>query len=172
MYLGTFFIHIYLYYSNMPEFIPRTPAPANNVRFFNWPGAGEQISETLEMTHAAVIPPGVSTIHVGGQVGLTPQGTVPADLEEEIKEAFEHIELSLRAAGLTGTKQEVWAYVYKVSWIILTSGNLCCHDVIADLSLGPYLPCQHGRALWGCTSSGHDRALWCQPANFYWSGCV
>lgn len=67
------------------------------------------------MTHAAVIPPGVSTIHVGGQVGLTAQGTVPADLEEEIKEAFEHIELSLRAAGLSGTKQEVWAHVYKVS---------------------------------------------------------
>lgn len=146
----------------MPEFIPQTPAPANNVRFFNWPGAGEDISETLKMTHAAVIPPGVSTIHVGGQVGLTAQGTVPAELAEEITEAFAHIELSLRAAGLTGTKQEVWAHVYKVSYIILPSGFLCCHGLITDFGLGPYLPCQHGRALWWCPSSSHDRALWCQ----------
>ncbi|KAG6355010.1 hypothetical protein INS49_004091 [Diaporthe citri] len=106
----------------MPEFIPKTPAPANNIRFFNWPGAGEEISEILKVTHAAVIPPGVSTIHVGGQVGLT----VPAELEEEVKEAFEHIELSLRAAGLPGTKQEVWAYVYKVGEIILPSGSILC----------------------------------------------
>ncbi|KAL2675740.1 hypothetical protein Neosp_011931 [[Neocosmospora] mangrovei] len=99
----------------MPEFIPSTTAPANGVRFFNWPGAGEEISETLGFTHACIIPPGATIIHVGGQAGITPEGTVPSDLEEEIHEAFSHIELSLRAAGLTGTRQEVWACVYKVN---------------------------------------------------------
>ncbi|EEU49016.1 uncharacterized protein NECHADRAFT_75758 [Fusarium vanettenii 77-13-4] len=99
----------------MPEFIPSTTAPANGVRFFNWPGAGEEISETLGFTHACIIPPGATIIHVGGQAGITPEGTVPSDLEEEIHAAFSHIELSLRAAGLTGTRQEVWACVYKVT---------------------------------------------------------
>ncbi|KAI8719892.1 hypothetical protein NCS52_00771500 [Fusarium sp. LHS14.1] len=99
----------------MPEFIPSTTAPANGVRFFNWPGAGEEISEALGFTHACIIPPGATIIHVGGQAGITPEGTVPSDVEEEIHEAFSHIELSLRAAGLAGTRQEVWACAYKVN---------------------------------------------------------
>ncbi|KAH0423028.1 endoribonuclease L-PSP [Colletotrichum camelliae] len=101
----------------MPEFIPQTPASASGVRFFNWPGAGEEISETLKMTHACVIPPGASIIHVGGQAGIKGDGTVPADLTEEIREAFSHIELSLREAGLTGSSEEVWACVYKVMYL-------------------------------------------------------
>lgn len=98
----------------MPEFIPPTRASSNGVRFFNWPGAGEEISESLSMTHASVIPPGASIIHVGGQVGIKSDGTVPTDLAEEIREAFSHIELSLREAGLTGSSEEVWACVYIV----------------------------------------------------------
>lgn len=102
------------FHLTMPEFIPPTPASSNDVRFFNWPGAGEEISEALKMTHACVIPPGASVIHVGGQAGIKSDGTVPTDLTEEIREAFSHIELSLREAGLTGTSEEVWACVYKV----------------------------------------------------------
>lgn len=101
----------------MPEFVPNTSAPANGVRYFNWPGAGVEISESLGMTHAVVIPPGVSIIHVGGQAGITAEGTVPVDLGEEITEAFEHIELSLREAGLTGSRHDVWGHVFRVCFL-------------------------------------------------------
>ncbi|KIL88351.1 endoribonuclease l-psp [Fusarium avenaceum] len=94
----------------MLEFIPPTQAPANGIRFFNWPGSGEQISDSLKFTHACVIPPNASIIHVGGQAGITDEGTVPTDLGDEIREAFSHIELSLRSAGLTGTSAEVTTY--------------------------------------------------------------
>lgn len=103
----------------MLEFIPPTQAPANGIRFFNWPGSGEQISDSLKFTHACVIPPNASIIHVGGQAGITDDGTVPSDLGDEIREAFSHIELSLRSAGLTGTSAEVWACVYKASVLLL-----------------------------------------------------
>lgn len=111
----------------MPEFIPPTPASSNEVRFFNWPGAGEEISEALKMTHACVIPPGASVIHVGGQAGIKSDGTVPTDLTEEIREAFSHIELSLREAGLTGTSEEVWGCVFKV-WSP-TPGTDCLNSI-------------------------------------------
>ncbi|KAH7136945.1 hypothetical protein B0J13DRAFT_625558 [Dactylonectria estremocensis] len=99
----------------MPEFIPKTLAALANVRFFNWPGAGVTISETLGMTHAAVTPPGASIIHVGGQAGITAEGTVPSNLEDEITEAFSHIELSLREAGLTGSRHDVWGCVFRIN---------------------------------------------------------
>lgn len=98
----------------MPQFIPKTLASASGVKFFNWPGAGVTISETLGMTHAAVIPPGASIIHVGGQAGITAEGTVSSNLEDEITEAFQHIELSLREAGLTGSRYDVWGCVFRV----------------------------------------------------------
>lgn len=99
----------------MPEFIPKTPAPANNIRFFNWPGPGEAVSEDLGFTHACTIPADAVIIHVGGQGGIAADGTIPKDSEEEIILAFEHIELCLREAGLTGSKHDVWGCVYKVS---------------------------------------------------------
>ncbi|KPM35790.1 hypothetical protein AK830_g10781 [Neonectria ditissima] len=98
----------------MPEFIPKTLAVLANVKFFNWPGAGVTIFETLGMTHTAVIPPDVSIIHVGGQTGITAEGTVSDNLEDEITEAFAHIELSLREAGLKGSRHDVWGCVFRV----------------------------------------------------------
>lgn len=100
----------------MTEFVPSTLAPASSIRFFNWLGAGVEISEQLGMTHAVTIPPGTSIIHVGGQAGITAEGTVPSDLEDEITEAFAHIELSLREAGLSGLRHDVWGCIFRI-WL-------------------------------------------------------
>ncbi|KAH8589867.1 hypothetical protein B0O99DRAFT_636015 [Bisporella sp. PMI_857] len=98
----------------MPAYIPDTKAAENGVEFFNWPGPGEAISETLNVTHAVVIPPGASIIQIGAQVGNTDSGAVPEDIEDEITEAFRHIELSLRESGLTGSITDVWGCVYRI----------------------------------------------------------
>lgn len=151
----------------MPEFIPQTPAPANGVRFFNWPDAGEEISESLKMTHACVIPPGASIIHVSGQAGIRSDNTVPVDLTEKIREAFSHIELSLREAGLTGSSEDVWACVYKVMHLDMVKFI----RLKLRFGIGEDLSRQYGCRIWLHAARCHDGVLWEKPTSFYRRRC-
>lgn len=51
-------------------------------------------------SHAAVIPPGATTIHVGGQNGVDESGTVVGDdAAAQAVRAVDNVETALRAAG-------------------------------------------------------------------------
>lgn len=85
-------------------------------RFVNWPG-GEGPAEAFGLSHAVVIPPNARTVVIGGQLGINDGGSVPEKIEDEIREAFDHVLRSLKAVGLG---DDAWEYVYSVrtpGWI-------------------------------------------------------
>jgi enamine deaminase RidA (YjgF/YER057c/UK114 family) len=51
-------------------------------------------------SHTAVIPPGAELVFVSGQVGMRPDGSVPASLAEQADVTFENIRACLAAHGL------------------------------------------------------------------------
>ncbi|CAG9998478.1 unnamed protein product [Clonostachys byssicola] len=83
---------------------------AHGFEFHNWAG-GEEAAEGFGISHAVVVPANARTIVISGQVGIRDDGTIPSDLEEQITEAFDHVERSLKAAGLG---EDAWEYVYSV----------------------------------------------------------
>lgn len=87
-------------------------------QFRNWPGPGEKAAAQFGLSHAVIVPPKARTIIIGGQIGIKDDGTVPTDLAEEIAEAFNNVERSLKAAGLG---DDAWEHVYSVSF--------CCQDL-------------------------------------------
>jgi enamine deaminase RidA (YjgF/YER057c/UK114 family) len=91
-------------------------------RFVNWPG-GEGPAEAFGISHAVVVPPQARTVVVGGQLGIREDGTVPENIEEEIREAFDHVLRALKAVGLG---ENAWEFVYSVSPDLpsVTSGSL------------------------------------------------
>lgn len=76
---------------------------------------GEAAAEQMGISHAVIVPANSRTVIIGGQVGIDSNGEVPEKLEDEVRVAFEHVEASLRAAGLG---DDAWEHVYKVrlSW--------------------------------------------------------
>ncbi|KAF9888968.1 hypothetical protein FE257_008138 [Aspergillus nanangensis] len=81
-------------------------------QFRNWPGAGEKAAAQFGLSHAVIVPPNACTVIIGGQVGIRDDGTVPTDLAEEVAEAFDHVERSLKAAGFG---EDAWEHVYSVT---------------------------------------------------------
>ncbi|KAJ4314591.1 hypothetical protein N0V84_008815 [Fusarium piperis] len=67
--------------------------------FHNWDG-GQGEADLFGLSHAVIVPKDARRIILSGQVGIKADGTVPEDLGEEIREAFRHVFLSLKAAGL------------------------------------------------------------------------
>lgn len=84
---------------------------SHGLRFYNWPGAGEQAAEHFGLSHAVIIPANARRVLIGGQLGIRDNGSIPTDPEEEADIAFEHVERALKAAGLG---DDAWEYVYKV----------------------------------------------------------
>ncbi|KAF4810989.1 hypothetical protein CGCSCA5_v010292 [Colletotrichum siamense] len=79
-------------------------------RFADWAG-GEASAQDFGVSHAVVVPPNASRIIVGGQLGIKDDGSIPENIEDEVKEAFEHVSRSLKAAGLG---DDAWEHVYSV----------------------------------------------------------
>lgn len=90
---------------------------SHGFRFCNWAGPGEEAATKFGISHAVVVPPNVRTVIVGGQIGVKDDGTVSTDLAEEITEAFDHVERSLKAAGLG---DDAWEHVYSVSLLAMS----------------------------------------------------
>ncbi|KAI8680891.1 Endoribonuclease l-psp family protein [Fusarium keratoplasticum] len=78
--------------------------------FHNWAG-GQEGADMFGLSHAVIVPKDVRRVILSGQVGIKDDGTVPTDLGEEIREAFEHVLLSLKAAGLG---DDAFEHVYSV----------------------------------------------------------
>ncbi|AVO42554.1 RidA family protein [Simplicispira suum] len=52
-------------------------------------------------SQAVEIPLGARVLHVAGQVGATPNGVIPDDVESQARLMFENLGLVLEAAGMT-----------------------------------------------------------------------
>ncbi|NKX16687.1 RidA family protein [Ochrobactrum pseudogrignonense] len=50
--------------------------------------------------HGAIIPPGATTIHLAGQVGVRPDGSIPDDAGEQTRIIFANIEAVLASRAL------------------------------------------------------------------------
>ena len=51
-------------------------------------------------SHAVEIPPGARTLYVSGQLGVAPDGSVPADFAGQADQAFRNVLAILEAAGM------------------------------------------------------------------------
>ena len=51
-------------------------------------------------SHAVLVPPGARWLYVSGQLGVAPDGTVPASFEAEATQCFENIGAILAEAGM------------------------------------------------------------------------
>lgn len=84
---------------------------SHGFEFRNWAG-GEEAAEQFGLTHAVIVPANTRRVIVGGQLGIRDDGTIPDKLEDQVREAFDHVTRSLQAAGLG---EDAWEYVYSVS---------------------------------------------------------
>lgn len=79
--------------------------------FRNWTGS-EELANEFGISNAVIIPANTRRVIVGGQIGFRDDGTVPTDIEEEVRLAFGRVTRSLQACGLG---EDAWQYVYSVS---------------------------------------------------------
>jgi 2-iminobutanoate/2-iminopropanoate deaminase len=52
-------------------------------------------------THGVVVPPGTELLYTSGQLGIAPDGTVPADIEAQTVLCFENIKAILAEGGMS-----------------------------------------------------------------------
>ena len=88
--------------------------------FRNWAGPGEAASDHFGLSHVVIVPATADRMIVSGQLGIRDDDTVSSNLQEEIDEAFDHVEKSLKAAGLG---DDAWEHIYKA-----------CIDPVASLT--------------------------------------
>lgn len=82
----------------------------HGISFRNWAGS-EALSEDLGISNAVIIPANSRRVIVGGQLGFCDDGTVPSDIEKEVRLAFDRVKRSLQSCGLG---EDAWQYVYSV----------------------------------------------------------
>lgn len=62
-----------------------------------------EIHKPYGYSHTAVVPAGTELVFLAGQVGVRPDGSTPATLEEQSEQMFNNISALLRAHGLDAT---------------------------------------------------------------------
>lgn len=68
------------------------------LRRFNPQGVAPPLSN---YSHGVVIPDGMKQLHVSGQIGITPDGTIPDDVGEQARWCFANILAILAAEGMS-----------------------------------------------------------------------
>ena len=67
------------------------------IKFYNPPGIAAPASR---YSHGAEAGPGARWLHVSGQVGVAPDGTIVKGIEPQIERAFRNVEAILAAGGM------------------------------------------------------------------------
>ncbi|KAK5046202.1 hypothetical protein LTR84_008659 [Exophiala bonariae] len=133
----------------MPEYT-KSSFTYDGLRAFDPAGALTEISNTLHLSQAVVLPVGVQLVATAGQCGFREDGSLSPDKREQILEAFSNADKTLREAGC----KDGWKNVYQ--WILFHPG--LDDEYIGALreAMGTYLgenrPAQTGVAvagLWG-----------------------
>ncbi|MBX0301925.1 RidA family protein [Cryobacterium sp. 1639] len=87
-------------------------------------------------SHVAIVPPGVTTIYVGGQNGIDAAGTiVSADIAEQSRQAVDNVATALNAAGASLSDVVQWTV-----WIDAAADLGDAYGAIAPRLAGPGAP--------------------------------
>lgn len=86
---------------------------------------------------ATVVPSGVETVYVSGQVGVAPDGTVPATFTEQAHQAWRNLIAVLAAAGCTLDD------VAQLTFLVSDRSHRAENRTIRDHYLGGRGPAMH-----------------------------
>lgn len=85
-------------------------------------------------THMAVVPAGTELVFISGQVGMKPDGTIPATLAEQAEVVFENLRACLAAQGLG------MQHVIKLTSFLVSGQEVQVMREIRQRHLGPHKP--------------------------------
>jgi len=93
------------------------------IKFHNPPGIGKPASR---YSHGAEAGPGARWLHISGQVGVNPDGTIVSGIEAQMERAFRNIEAILGSAGM-GLED-----VVKINTFLLTRDHVPLLRTVRD----------------------------------------
>lgn len=99
----------------MPEYT-NSSFTVDGVRAFDPAGALTDVSNSLALSQAVVLPVGVQLVATSGQCGFREDGSLSSDKREQILQAFANADKTLREAGCP----DGWKNVYQ--WILFYPG--------------------------------------------------
>lgn len=83
---------------------------ADGVRAYNPAGALNDLGEKLRLSQAVVLPPNAQIVITSGQCGFREDGSLSTDKREQIMQAFENADKTLREAGCKDGLKNVYQY--------------------------------------------------------------
>lgn len=85
-------------------------------------------------SHSVEAPPGARWLHVAGQVGIAPDGSVPQDVGAQTEIVFDNLAACLAEAGMT------FDDVVKINTYLLDPGDLAVFGAVRSARMGEARP--------------------------------
>lgn len=85
-------------------------------------------------SHAVIVPPGATTVHLAGQVGVRPDGSIPDDPGEQTRIIFENMAKVLEQAGFT------FEDIIKMNYFVVDEADLAAIRAVRDSFIQPPYP--------------------------------
>jgi enamine deaminase RidA (YjgF/YER057c/UK114 family) len=101
------------------------------VRYFNCDAVAAPFGN---YSHAVIVPPGASTVHLAGQVGVRADGSIPRDAGEQTRIIFENMSKVLEQARFT------FANIIKMNYFVVDEADLMAIRGIRDSFIQPPYP--------------------------------
>lgn len=85
-------------------------------------------------SHGVVVPPGARVLHTAGQIGLRPDGSLPADIEGQAEQVWQNLLAILRDAGMGVTD------IVKLTAFVVGSENYPAYAAARTRHIGTHKP--------------------------------
>lgn len=85
-------------------------------------------------SHGVVIPPGARVLHTAGQVGLRPDGSTPASIEEQAEQVWVNLIAILRDAGMAASD------IVKLTAYVVGTENYAAYAAARVRHIGSHRP--------------------------------
>jgi len=85
-------------------------------------------------SHGVVVPPGARVLHTAGQIGLRPDGSLPADIEGQAEQIWQNLLAILRDAGMGVTD------IVKLTAFVVGSENYPAYAAARTRHIGSHKP--------------------------------
>ena len=85
-------------------------------------------------SHGGVIPPDSRVLHAAGQIGVRPDGTVPASIEEQAEQIWQNLLAILRGANMSVTD------IVKINAYVVGAENYPAFAAARSRHLGTHKP--------------------------------
>jgi 2-iminobutanoate/2-iminopropanoate deaminase len=89
---------------------------------------------TGPFSHGVEVPPNARWLYISGQVGIAPDGTVPADLEGQAEQCWRNVKAILAAAGM-GVE-----YLVKCTHFLTRADDVAAYNKVRARHLGEARP--------------------------------